>query len=176
MLSRVSILRHSWPCTALADSLTDTGLVSRHMTGTGRLGSTGQAEGYAPRNSGLLRLPQLRLRCSLLRTGSKWSPGCGMGRDLELWGQHHLMDERNRETGKLYFLEHWAAEERKWSTLSMMTSRQKLAWVKINQNDKRVTYHDQHIETGQASSHDDNVLGNVTTWDKTMSDVVCHLF
>ena len=56
----------------------------------------------------------------------------------------------------------------------MMTSRQKLAWVKINQNDKRVTYHDQHIETGQDSSHDDNVLGNVTTWDKTMSDVACH--
>ena len=53
LVTRV-LLRHTWPC-ALADSLADTGLVSRLMTGTGRPGRTGQAEGYAPRNSGLPR-------------------------------------------------------------------------------------------------------------------------
>ena len=88
------------------------------------------------------------------------------------------------ETEKLensYFLEHWAAEA-KWSSSSNgdhqdPDTRLSLVWVKlkINQNDKdkTVTYHDKHIGTGQ-DSHDDNVLVNVTTWDKTMSDVACH--
>lgn len=65
-------------------------------------------EGYAPRNTGLPSLPrhsELRWRCSLLWTGSKRSPGCGMGRGVSS-AKLYLMDERSRETGKFYFLEH----------------------------------------------------------------------
>lgn len=81
----------------------------------------------------------------------------------------------------------WREKQRNWRTLifwnieqrqqrrndqlyQIVTSRHS-AWVKTNQNDKTVTYHDQHIGTGQ-DTHDDNVLVNVTICqDKTMSDV-----